>query len=106
MYFLIESLNEDGYLEDSLVSLAQSISGADCEADFDALEELLDQLKIDLLLQSLEPAGVGARFGRVPKDAIAAIARERICSAALRIAPVKRCLSEKDVKTLVANLRR
>ncbi|MEJ6001590.1 RNA polymerase factor sigma-54 [Paucibacter soli] len=57
---LIESLNEDGYLEDSLEELAEALAGVD--ADAEAREELLDTLKCALKwLQSLEPVGVGAR---------------------------------------------
>ena len=104
VYFLIESLNEDGYLEDSLVSLAQSISGADCEADFDALEELLDQLKIGLkLLQSLEPAGVGARdLAECLKLQLLQLPESDMRSAALCIcARSLDVLAKKDVKTLM-----
>ncbi len=57
--FLIESLNDDGYLEDSLVSLAQGLAGTD---DEEQLEDLVHHFTVALsLLQSLEPAGVGAR---------------------------------------------
>ncbi len=56
--FLIESLNDDGYLEDSLISLAQGLAGTDEEQ----VEELVHHFTVALfLLQSLEPAGVGAR---------------------------------------------
>ncbi len=56
--FLIESLNDDGYLEDSLAELAQGLGGDDPEA----VEELQQRFEVALrLLQSLEPAGVGAR---------------------------------------------
>ena len=56
--FLIESLNDDGYLEDSLAELAQALAGDDAEER----EELEDRFSIALkLLQSLEPVGVGAR---------------------------------------------
>ncbi len=54
---LIESLNEDGYLEDTLEDIAGALAD-----DEDSREELLDRLRIALcLLQSLEPAGVAAR---------------------------------------------
>ena len=57
--FLIESLNDDGYLEDSLLSLAQGLAGADNE---EQLESLVHHFTVALgLLQSLEPVGVGAR---------------------------------------------
>ena len=56
--FLIESLNDDGYLEDSLTSMAQGLAGDD-EAQIEQLEH---HFTVALgLLQSLEPAGVGAR---------------------------------------------
>ena len=56
--FLIESLNDDGYLEDSLAELARSLAGEDLEQ----AEELEHRFAMALhLLQSLEPTGVGAR---------------------------------------------
>lgn len=56
--FLIESLSDDGYLEDSLEELAASLAGDDLEER----EELEQRFAIALrLLQSLEPVGVGAR---------------------------------------------
>jgi RNA polymerase sigma-54 factor len=55
---LIESLDGDGYLADSLDELVQSLAGDDPEAR----EELLERLQVGLaLLQSMEPGGVGAR---------------------------------------------
>ena len=57
--FLIENLNDDGYLEDSLEALAVGLAGAD---DLEQLEELVHRFIVALrLLQSLEPVGVGAR---------------------------------------------
>ena len=56
--FLIESLNDDGYLEDSLPALASSLAGD----DNDQFDELVHHFQVALgLLQSLEPTGVGAR---------------------------------------------
>ncbi|MFC5519967.1 RNA polymerase factor sigma-54 [Polaromonas jejuensis] len=58
LHFLIESLNDDGYLEDSLASLAAGLAGDDLEA----AEELVQRFAMALkLLQHMEPAGVGAR---------------------------------------------
>ncbi|QTD45848.1 RNA polymerase factor sigma-54 [Ottowia testudinis] len=58
--FLIESLNDDGYLEDSLAQLAATLT--DTDDDLEHLEELVHRFTMALkLLQSLEPAGVGAR---------------------------------------------
>ena len=57
--FLIENLNDDGYLEDSLEELAVGLAGSD---DLEQLEELVHRFTVALrLLQSLEPVGVGAR---------------------------------------------
>jgi RNA polymerase sigma-54 factor len=56
--FLIESLNDDGYLEDTLESLAESLAPADLAEQ----EEVLAHFQVALqMLQSLEPTGVGAR---------------------------------------------
>ncbi|MCC5686442.1 RNA polymerase factor sigma-54, partial [Klebsiella pneumoniae] len=57
--FLIESLNDDGYLDESLQDLAASLAGTE---DPEQLDELVHRFTVALrLLQSLEPAGVGAR---------------------------------------------
>ncbi len=57
--FLIESLSDDGYLEDSLDDLAAGLAGA---ADTEQREELVHRFTVALhLLQNLEPSGVGAR---------------------------------------------
>lgn len=56
--YLIESLNDDGYLEDSLESIAASLAPQDEEQQ----EELAHRFTMALrLLQSLDPPGVGAR---------------------------------------------
>jgi RNA polymerase sigma-54 factor len=56
--FLIESLNDDGYLEEPLDDLAHTLAGDDAEQ----VEELVHRFTVALgLLHSLEPAGVGAR---------------------------------------------
>jgi RNA polymerase sigma-54 factor len=56
--FLIESLNDDGYLEDSLPALASGLAGD----DNDQFDDLVHHFQVALgLLQSLEPVGVGAR---------------------------------------------
>ena len=64
LHFLIESLNDDGYLSDSLPELVQALLGAaesEAEAHED-YEELLHRFTVALhLLHSLEPTGVGAR---------------------------------------------
>lgn len=58
--FLIGSLNEDGYLEDSLAELAATL--LDESDGQEQMEELVHRFTMALkLVQSLEPAGVGAR---------------------------------------------
>ncbi len=58
LHFLIESLNDDGYLEDTLASLAKGLAGDDLEQ----AEELEQHFAMALkLLHHMEPAGVGAR---------------------------------------------
>jgi RNA polymerase sigma-54 factor len=55
---LIESLNDDGYLDDPLEDIASQLAGDDAEQR----EELLERLQCGLrYLQSMEPTGVGAR---------------------------------------------
>src|SRR5574343_1834448 len=57
---LIESLNEDGYLADTLEEIAASLLPD--EPDEDTLDELMSRFRCALgWLQSLEPVGVGAR---------------------------------------------
>ena len=56
---LIESLNDDGYLDGSVDDIAALLAGAD--ASDEEREELLSQLQCGLRwLQSMEPTGVGA----------------------------------------------
>ena len=58
LHFLIESLNDDGYLEDTLAELAAALAGEDLEQR----EELVQHFSVVLkLLHHMEPAGVGAR---------------------------------------------
>lgn len=58
LHFLIESLNEDGYLEDSLASLAHGLA----QGDDDALDTVFSALQQGLKqLHKLDPTGVGAR---------------------------------------------
>jgi RNA polymerase sigma-54 factor len=56
--FLIESLNDDGYLEDPLEELAAGLAPSDPEQQ----EELVHRFTVALrLLHHLDPAGIGAR---------------------------------------------
>ena len=102
--FLIESLNDDGYLEDSFQSLAESLAGDDLEQ----CEELVHRFQVALsLLQSLEPTGVGARdLGeclRLQLQAIDADTEERAelraCALAICKQPLE-MLAKRDVKRL------
>jgi RNA polymerase sigma-54 factor len=101
--FLIESLNDDGYLEDTLESLAASLAPSDAEQQ----EELVHRFTVALrLLHHLDPVGVGARSlseclslqlkaMQADKDAHAA------CATALRIcAQPMELLARRDVKRL------
>jgi len=59
---LIDSLNEDGYLEDSLEEIAQALVPDENEHSAEEREDLLDHLRIALKwLHHMDPAGVGAR---------------------------------------------
>src|SRR5665647_860867 len=56
--FLIESLNDDGYLDESIESLAAGLAGDDLEER----DELVHRFTVALrLLHHMEPVGVGAR---------------------------------------------
>ena len=101
--FLIESLNDDGYLDESLESLAASLAPGDAEQQ----EELVHRFTVALrLLHHLDPVGVGARSlseclslqlkaMQAEKDANAA------CGTALRIcAQPMELLARRDVKRL------
>ncbi len=105
---LIESLNEDGYLADTLEDIAEKLAagmGLDGEEDADDREELDDRLRCALKwLQSLEPTGVGAaNLG----DCLVLQLRERPASDARTVA-IQICqghlelLARKDMKKLMA----
>ncbi|MBK0391554.1 RNA polymerase factor sigma-54 [Ramlibacter algicola] len=101
--FLIESLNDDGYLEDSLEDLAASLAPDDLEQQ----EELVHRFTVALhLLQHLEPAGVGARsLGECLALQLRALGarQDEACGAALAICrhPMD-LLARRDVKRLAA----
>ena len=104
--FLIESLNDDGYLEDGLDVLAASLAGSD---DLEQIDELVHHFTVALrLLQSLEPVGVGARnlaeclqlqcrerLREAPDDAVAAVALQ-LCSQPMEL------LAKRDIKRLMS----
>ena len=58
LYMVIESLNEDGYLGDSISDLAHSLAGDDWAARDDFVVLFEDALEH---VQAMEPIGVGAR---------------------------------------------
>ena len=103
--FLIESLNDDGYLEDSFQALAESLAGDDLEQ----CEELVHRFQVALgLLQSLEPTGVGARdLGECLRLQLQAMPLQSDAQAAVRDCAMAICrqplelLAKRDVKRLV-----
>jgi RNA polymerase sigma-54 factor len=120
LMFLIESLNDDGYLEDSFEDLAESLGAT----TLDDVEELVQRFGIALrLLHHMEPAGVGARglaecltmqLQILPKHTLARDAALAVCKQPLdllarrdtkRLATLCRC-SPDDVKTAIALISR
>lgn len=102
--FLIESLNDDGYLEDSLESLAQGLAGTD---DIEQLEELVHRFTMALsLLQSLEPVGIGARdLGECLRIQLKAILKDEpdneVAAVGLKICALPlELLAKRDFKRL------
>jgi RNA polymerase sigma-54 factor len=101
--FLIESLNDDGYLDEALEALAEQLAGGDLEQR----EELVHRFTVALgLLQSLDPPGVGART--LPECLTLQLRALRAagvdagaCATALRIcAQPMELLARRDVKRL------
>ncbi|MDR7095393.1 RNA polymerase factor sigma-54 [Hydrogenophaga laconesensis] len=111
LYFLIESLNDDGYLEEGLTELAEAwlnLSGTPTLVGVpdDALEqrEMLEQrLSVALqLLQHMEPSGVGARdLGECLRLQILELRNTAEARAALAICsqPLE-LMAKRDVKRL------
>ena len=106
MQYLIESLNDDGYLEESLEALALGLAG---ERDLEQIEELVHRFTVALhLLQSLEPTGWGTRSGGMPGLQLQAMLQEGaadratvqtaqcVCQQPLEL------LARRDVRRLVA----
>ncbi len=106
--FLIESLNEDGYLEEPLPELVGGLAGDDPEEQ----EQMLHHFTVALsLLKTLEPVGVGARNlaecltlqlkALLSRDDID-LPRARLVTVALRIcAQSMDILARRDIKRLV-----
>ena len=111
LHFLIESLNDDGYLEESLEDLVRGLAGSD---DEEQLQALVHPFTVALgLLHSLEPVGVGARnlaeCLRLQLRALLAQSssqslgkdRQTLLKLALRIcAQPMDLLARRDIKTL------
>ncbi|MES2783917.1 MAG: RNA polymerase factor sigma-54 [Pseudomonadota bacterium] len=101
--FLIESLNDDGYLDESLASLAGSLAPDDLEQQ----DELVHRFTVALgLLHHLEPVGVGARslaecLMLQLKAKHAAEGPHPVCMTAMRICaqPIE-LLARRDIKRL------
>ncbi len=120
LMFLIESLTDDGYLEDSFEDLAESLGASTLED----VEELVQRFTVVLkLLHHMDPAGVGARHlaeclrlqldncSRITPDVQVAL---KICQQPLdllarrdtkKLAQVCTC-SVEDVKTAIALISR
>jgi RNA polymerase sigma-54 factor len=109
--FLIESLNDDGYLEESLEVLARTLYAGE---DDEQLQAAVHHFTVALgLLQSLEPVGVGARdLGeclRLQLQALlngpyaeASLTRHDMLALAMRIcAQPMDLLARRDTKRLV-----
>ncbi|MCM2251422.1 MAG: RNA polymerase factor sigma-54 [Ramlibacter sp.] len=103
LWFLIESLNDDGYLDEPLESLAAGLAPHDPEQQ----EELVHRFRVALgLLHSLEPTGVGARsLAECLSLQLKAMQGEADapppCATALRIcAQPMELLARRDVKRL------
>jgi RNA polymerase sigma-54 factor len=101
--FLIESLNDDGYLEDSPESLAAGLAPDDPEQQ----EELVHRFTVALrLLHHLEPVGVGARsLAECLTLQLKALAQgedaHAACGTAIRIcAQPMDLLARRDIKRL------
>jgi len=101
--FLIESLNDEGYLDESIESLAAGLAPHDLEQQ----EELVHRFTMALsLLHHLEPTGVGARslaecLSLQLKALQAGDDPPAACAAALRVcAQPMELLARRDVKRL------
>lgn len=111
LYFLIESLNEDGYLEEDLSELADAwlhLSGmpqlaGDPNDALEAREAIEQRLAVALqLLQHMEPSGVGARdLGECLRLQILELRNTAEARAALAICnqPLE-LMAKRDVKRL------
>ncbi|MBC7941349.1 MAG: RNA polymerase factor sigma-54, partial [Chitinophagaceae bacterium] len=105
LHVLIESLNGDGYLADSLDEIAEGLAAMFESYSADSRAELVERLRCALAwLQSLEPTGVGARslgecltlqLRNTPRCPARQLAM-RICEQYLEL------LARRDMKRLVS----
>ena len=106
--FLIESLNEDGYLQEPIEELAAALAGD----DYETRDEIVHRFTVALrLLQHLEPVGVGARnLAECMTLQLQAMLREedddariaQIDAALLLCAQPTELLAKRDIKRLAA----
>lgn len=111
LLFLIESLNDDGYLDESLNALAQACwrltadAPAGAEPPFEEVEALEQRLGMALQwLQQMEPTGVGARdLGECLRLQILELRNTPAARAALAICeqPLE-LMAKRDIKRLCA----
>ncbi|MGM9425054.1 RNA polymerase factor sigma-54 [Hydrogenophaga sp. MI9] len=112
LYFLIESLNDDGYLDESLHDLARACwhltasAPAEAEPPFEEVEAIEQRLGTALQwLQQMEPSGVGARdLGECLRLQILELRNTPAARAALAICeqPLE-LIAKRDVKRLCAS---
>ncbi|HWI78715.1 MAG TPA: RNA polymerase factor sigma-54, partial [Ramlibacter sp.] len=101
--YLIESLNDDGYLEETLEAIAAGLAPDDLEQQ----EELAHRFTVALrLLQSLDPPGVGARnlaecLTLQLRAMQEAAPQDEVCPLAIKVCgqPID-LLAKRDVKRL------
>ena len=103
---LIESLNEDGYLADTLEEIAEKLAlgmALDGAESAEAREDLADRLRCALKwLQSLEPTGVGAaNLGECIVLQLRELADCPAKSVAIKVCSHLELLARKDMKKLV-----
>ncbi len=104
---LIESLNDDGYLDDTLEEVGSAVCSMLGLLDTDSQQMLQDRLHCALLwLQSLEPAGVGARsLAECLKLQLRELPASEAREAALRIsAEHLDLLARRDTRRIAAQL--
>ncbi len=101
---LIESLNDDGYLADSLEDIAAQLTAGLADPDAER-DELLGRLQCALrFLQSMEPTGVGARD--LPECLVLQLRTQPRCQAQMIAIIVCKShlglLARRDLKKLMA----